>query len=650
MTQRVVNYTYGTGNPVLPDGSIDVRDGIDNLQSLDVFMNATEDTYNQRDGEIVQTVAGAIRSTGFKPGTGDFTTGFTVMPGERDIAWYDPVSLNWYSYIGVIPTGGHDVSPGTNPVGDPLWKQVTDILLRNELSSTGGVQRVNGAFRVFSSIQAMLSATDLILGQKVSTGASVWKISTSTKGWQLNNGTQYAIPLTGVYVEDAGADPMGAVDSYPAFEFARSKFSANDKRRFTLCLGGGDYLLSQELALSGDNSYFRINGAGATITASANMDAVISWPMIASVRVNGIRFAHKTGVVITSGIIYGGKETSSSKTIRHIIRDVEAYNVPGAPVFILMKQTWESKFINIRSDHDVSGMTGTNIKLLSCVNNEFSGIEVGYSSIGIHFSKSSDVTYKCEGINFTGITTFAKTAVKGDFITALRIKGVFDFCETVAMEFTNGADVQVNAWMANTSSSSSGGSLIVSLPSFSGVKVTGSHFVNNAAVTYSAASINSPNSKIIGNTGQSCQPGFRYSGDGGPVEDWGNDFGIAQTQSNVISGISSTLWGDAGYAPLMRIRSGKPGPVSGQLLSRIELTAPDVNANNSVQIDAVQGNFGDVVSLKIGYNGTPKFNLDVVGGDLEILTAGRGIRLKSPNGGVTRLLRINDSGNIELIP
>lgn len=39
MTQRVVNYTYGTGNPVLPDGSIDVRDGIDNLQSFDIFMN-----------------------------------------------------------------------------------------------------------------------------------------------------------------------------------------------------------------------------------------------------------------------------------------------------------------------------------------------------------------------------------------------------------------------------------------------------------------------------------------------------------------------------------------------------------------------------------------------------------------------------------
>lgn len=122
MTQRVVNYTYGTGNPVLPDGSIDVRDGIDNLQSFDIFMNASEDTYNQRDGEIVPTVAGVIRSTGFKPGTGDFTTGFTVMPGYRNLVWYDPVSHNWYSYLGVIPSpSGHHVAPGTNPVGSADW-------------------------------------------------------------------------------------------------------------------------------------------------------------------------------------------------------------------------------------------------------------------------------------------------------------------------------------------------------------------------------------------------------------------------------------------------------------------------------------------------------------------------------------------------
>lgn len=145
MTQRVVNYTYGTGNPVLPDGSIDVRDGIDNLQSFDVFMNADEDTYNQRDGEIVKTLAGAVNSVGFKPGSGDFTTGFTVMQGERNVAWYDPVSKNWYSYLGAIPTAGRPVTPGANPVGDADWKPVTDQLLREELAAPDGVNLVGGA-------------------------------------------------------------------------------------------------------------------------------------------------------------------------------------------------------------------------------------------------------------------------------------------------------------------------------------------------------------------------------------------------------------------------------------------------------------------------------------------------------------------------
>ena len=138
MTQRVVNYTYGTGNPVLPNGSVDVRDGIDNLQSFDVFMNADEDTYNQRDGGIVQTISGAIRSVGFKPGSGDFTTGFTVQYGQRDYAWYDPVSKNWYSWLGTIPTSGYEVTPGTNPVGNANWKPVTDQLLRYDLASVNG--------------------------------------------------------------------------------------------------------------------------------------------------------------------------------------------------------------------------------------------------------------------------------------------------------------------------------------------------------------------------------------------------------------------------------------------------------------------------------------------------------------------------------
>ena len=48
---------------------------------------------NEVTGQVRPTYNKVMKSIGFKPGSGDFTTGFTVMPGEFDVAWYDPVSL-----------------------------------------------------------------------------------------------------------------------------------------------------------------------------------------------------------------------------------------------------------------------------------------------------------------------------------------------------------------------------------------------------------------------------------------------------------------------------------------------------------------------------------------------------------------------------
>ena len=73
-------------------------------------------------GQVRPTYNKVMKNLGFKPGSGDFTTGFTVMPGYRDLVWYDPVSHNWYSYLGAIPSpSGHQVAPGTNPVGSADW-------------------------------------------------------------------------------------------------------------------------------------------------------------------------------------------------------------------------------------------------------------------------------------------------------------------------------------------------------------------------------------------------------------------------------------------------------------------------------------------------------------------------------------------------
>jgi len=100
------------------------------------------DSINEVTGQVRPTYNKVMKSLGFKRGSGDFTTGFTVMPGERDIAWYDPVSKNWYSYLGVIPTGGYPVSPGTNPVVSVVWSPKTDETLRSDLSSPQGATLV----------------------------------------------------------------------------------------------------------------------------------------------------------------------------------------------------------------------------------------------------------------------------------------------------------------------------------------------------------------------------------------------------------------------------------------------------------------------------------------------------------------------------
>lgn len=93
-------------------------------------------------GQVRPTYNKVIEDLGFKNGSGDFTTGFTVMIGERDVAWYDPVSKNWYSYLGIIPSGGHHVAPGTNPVGDADWAPRTDQLLRSDLAKPNGPELI----------------------------------------------------------------------------------------------------------------------------------------------------------------------------------------------------------------------------------------------------------------------------------------------------------------------------------------------------------------------------------------------------------------------------------------------------------------------------------------------------------------------------
>lgn len=91
---------------------------------------------NAATGQVQTTLPKTLRDVGFKPGSGDFSTGFTVLPGQYDLAWRNPVDNNWYSFLGTIPSpAGYPVAPGANPVGNPLWAPRTDQTLRNEIVS-----------------------------------------------------------------------------------------------------------------------------------------------------------------------------------------------------------------------------------------------------------------------------------------------------------------------------------------------------------------------------------------------------------------------------------------------------------------------------------------------------------------------------------
>lgn len=241
------------------------------------------DSTNEVTGQIRPTYNKVMKSVGFKPGSGDFTTGFTVMPGERDIAWYDPVSKNWYSYLGVIPVGGYAVLPVTNPVGDSDWKPRTDqaeyVLLRNELSAIDGQGMIGSAS--YSGVRGYSGGLTTINVYGISSvfdgGNGVFKIDMSDTTSADNGGTILVdaigrrwkrIHSGAINVLWFGADPTTSVDSTSAFNAAIASVSA---------VGGdvyaprGMYKISSTLYLKSGVSLF---GDGSFKGTDANREGV----------------------------------------------------------------------------------------------------------------------------------------------------------------------------------------------------------------------------------------------------------------------------------------------------------------------------------------------------------------------------------------
>ena len=186
----MTDYTYNTGNPI---GSTDVRDGVDNLKSFDVLLNSTDDTYQDRLGNTVPTVAGAIKRLGTVLVDWTFTTGGTLnYPNEAAL---NPANGNYYGWSGSFPK---TVAPGTDPANVPGY-----VRRYSPSATTGG-----DGESAKEAIRRSYAEAGLIVKGYTDDGATLSTVSDVV----IHNVTGKGYSWDGVYPEGGyivlpGADP-----------------------------------------------------------------------------------------------------------------------------------------------------------------------------------------------------------------------------------------------------------------------------------------------------------------------------------------------------------------------------------------------------------------------------------------------------------
>lgn len=229
MSQKNVIYKYGTGNPVEPNGSGDVRDGIDNLQSFDVFINAQEDTYNQRDGEIVKTVNGMNNEfNGMISGMnsefdaqllgmgytriGTFSTGGTLTNPRQTLLWEisaggDGQEYGWSgTFTKVVPPNSTPSSTGGISVG--AWISRFDTITR--------VQSRENTRRSYANANYLMVAGSFELGGTLASSNDVLLHEASGKAYSGNGPFPQTVPantdpLSGGFTDRSGVLSLNRV-------------------------------------------------------------------------------------------------------------------------------------------------------------------------------------------------------------------------------------------------------------------------------------------------------------------------------------------------------------------------------------------------------------------------------------------------------
>lgn len=180
-----------TQNPIGSDDQLDLQD---NAISFDYAMNSPAAIWTDRFGKQHKTVQQALKDVGFKPAGFDFVSGGTLGIGDRDKCVFYPTDGYWYSWNGKLP---YAVPANSSPApgGKKGW---------------GVIGRCIDATLRFDTVEEMQGFKGFSLGQKVSTGATVWKI-VDTAGLNLDRDL-FAIPLNGIHAVDYGIVGDGITD------------------------------------------------------------------------------------------------------------------------------------------------------------------------------------------------------------------------------------------------------------------------------------------------------------------------------------------------------------------------------------------------------------------------------------------------------
>lgn len=117
--------------------------------------------------------------------------------------------------------------------------------------------------RTFPNVDAMLAFNSLVVGQRYSTGGTIWRVNGTAGSTALTfidlGGGLGAFPLTDVLVDDFGADNKGVADSAAALNHATSY-------KFKVKLSSGTYKLDSQWTIA-DLTCESITGAGKSSTS-----------------------------------------------------------------------------------------------------------------------------------------------------------------------------------------------------------------------------------------------------------------------------------------------------------------------------------------------------------------------------------------------